>query len=1003
MSHFNQTSKNPPWVRNNVQQQPLLAQQMTVQSVALSQPLTTAHLGQNQLSQVQITPAIQGQVQLPLTQAHLLLNQQLTPTFSQVQINQAQLTNIATTQHQATTQTYFTPSISLQQNVGIPQGTIQIQPSSLVIPTSVSTSIAPPGLAMPTTLATVQNTGANYLSRMTVAPPQLSQPTIKQRVFSGTVTKTHENFGFIDDDVFFQTSSVKGNNPQIGDRVLVEASYNTSMPFKWNATRVQVIAPPQHQTQKMHPALNANLNEVVKPPNREWSIRCRSAANDYRESERLAPKVRDCRTRERRSRSNSLSPSRKRSRSPHTSPRRRSRNVPRYSVQIPRVSLDCRESNLVELRRRFSHMYVPSDFLSSIYWWVTSFPAQRPLPLEKPVAFHIFAKEVPPPEENTTVYEPADADYSYSAKVMLLSLPPLEEFYSKCCPDGDKEEFVHPARLIRFLVGIRGKNETMAIGGPWSPSLDGSHPQSDPQVLIRTAIRTCKALTGIDLSSCTQWYRVAEIRYHRVSSLKNRIESVLLFVPDIWSCVPTATQWEGIVQSYIQPAGEAAAEGDAKMDEDVGEEREATEPTHHSKLDAKNLNINELRSELNVRNLSSKGLRTQLIPRLTIALKAEAEEERQKQENQSGIEDEETSQQSLEESDESRRLDFAAIRQILVHPSRTAKGGKFNCALTSLSVLLDYRPEDTKEHTFEVSLFSELFNEMLMRDFGMLVYRSVASDAKRKDGKRDTKEEDDAAAAAADRKKKKLDKKKELNHPLLLAFSYFDLSHCNYIASKDLEDLFLTLGMQLSRAQVRKLLHKVITTDDSLRYKRLVERSSKEDDVDHVDSLHPAAAAAAAVAVGVTSENSDELGNGVDEKQSNLVLVNGCYVDVEQLLSRLHQSEESRRETENQFKISQMQLVECRKSAGVANESIDTLCQQLATEKQLYESTLHQLNQLQECNKQYIDGVNRIQSIASGLQSCSTSSQVVVVKEETANVKINAGIDDADADADEAN
>ena len=90
---------------------------MTVQSVALSQPLTTAHLGQNQLSQVQITPAIQGQVQLPLTQAHLLLNQQLTPTFSQVQINQAQLTNIATTQHQATTQTYFTPSISLQQVV----------------------------------------------------------------------------------------------------------------------------------------------------------------------------------------------------------------------------------------------------------------------------------------------------------------------------------------------------------------------------------------------------------------------------------------------------------------------------------------------------------------------------------------------------------------------------------------------------------------------------------------------------------------------------------------------------------------------------------------------------------------------------------------------------------------------------------------------------------------------------------------------------------------------
>jgi DBC1 len=66
---------------------------------------------------------------------------------------------------------------------------------------------------------------------------------------------------------------------------------------------------------------------------------------------------------------------------------------------------------------------------------------------------------------------------------------------------------VHPTRLINFLVGVRGKTkETMAIGGPWSPSLDGPNPDKDPSVLIKTAIRTCKALTGVDLSSCTQWY-----------------------------------------------------------------------------------------------------------------------------------------------------------------------------------------------------------------------------------------------------------------------------------------------------------------------------------------------------------------------------------------------------------------------------------------------------------------------------------------------------------------
>lgn len=35
---------------------------------------------------------------------------------------------------------------------------------------------------------------------------------------------------------------MKGSNPNVGDRVLVEASYNPNMPFKWNATRLQVLS-----------------------------------------------------------------------------------------------------------------------------------------------------------------------------------------------------------------------------------------------------------------------------------------------------------------------------------------------------------------------------------------------------------------------------------------------------------------------------------------------------------------------------------------------------------------------------------------------------------------------------------------------------------------------------------------------------------------------------------------------------------------------------------------
>ena len=94
---------------------------------------------------------------------------------------------------------------------------------------------------------------------------------------------------------------------------------------------------------------------------------------------------------------------------------------------------------------------------------------------------------------------------------MLISTGSIEELYHQSCalahdPVDVRESFQHPTRLIQFLVGLRGKNEPMAIGGPWSPSLDGPNPDTDPRVLIKTAIRTTKKLTGIDLSNCTQWW-----------------------------------------------------------------------------------------------------------------------------------------------------------------------------------------------------------------------------------------------------------------------------------------------------------------------------------------------------------------------------------------------------------------------------------------------------------------------------------------------------------------
>ena len=64
---------------------------------------------------------------------------------------------------------------------------------------------------------------------------------------------------------------------------------------------------------------------------------------------------------------------------------------------------------------------------------------------------------------------------------------------------------------------------------------------------------------------------------------------------------------------------------------------------------------------------------------------------------------------------------------------------------------------------------------------------------------------------------------------LLLSFVYFDQTHCGYIFDKDIEELIYTLGLNLSRAQVRKLVQKVVTRD-SLHYRKLTDRS-REDDI----------------------------------------------------------------------------------------------------------------------------------------------------------------------------
>jgi hypothetical protein len=270
---------------------------------------------------------------------------------------------------------------------------------------------------------------------------------------------------------------------------------------------------------------------------------------------------------------------------------------------------------------------------------------------------------------------------------------------------------------------------------------------------------------------------------------------------------------------------------------------------------------------------------------------------------------------------------------VIVHPSRTAKSGKFDCAVVSLSLLLDYRKDDTKEHSFEISLFAEAFNEMLMRDFGFNIYKAFnycsITKAKESSKEDDKKKEGDNATTTStssssivvdvDAKKSRHDdsddqsdqSRKRMKYVtaypnLLLSFNYFDQTQCGYIFEKDIEDLFYTLGLNLSRSQVRKLTEKFITRD-SLYYRKITDRQVDAPFVDAFENV--SAEQVAQLAHGnVVARKSNEAANEISQS-NEIVTINGTTINVQQILIQM-------KRTETAYEESEKLLVELRKSNG---------------------------------------------------------------------------------------
>jgi hypothetical protein len=95
---------------------------------------------------------------------------------------------------------------------------------------------------------------------------------------------------------------------------------------------------------------------------------------------------------------------------------------------------------MMELRRRYQSLYIPSDFFNAVFTWVDGFPLQRPFQFGNYCNFHIMHKEVDSLVKNTAVLDPPDANHTYSAKVGYTH----RRAACKCTHQGFRSENVAP-------------------------------------------------------------------------------------------------------------------------------------------------------------------------------------------------------------------------------------------------------------------------------------------------------------------------------------------------------------------------------------------------------------------------------------------------------------------------------------------------------------------------------------------------------------------------------
>ncbi|KAI3713942.1 hypothetical protein L1987_72530 [Smallanthus sonchifolius] len=234
------------------------------------------------------------------------------------------------------------------------------------------------------------------------------------------------------------------------------------------------------------------------------------------------------------------------------SPRRHSPVKEKRREYVCKVS----SSNLVDSQRdylsmdkRYTRLYVSPECSKVVVNWSRE---DLNIPFNTPVCFEYdFVQEENPSEHEAAStktltnnhVKPESGTIRWNAKLLLMSGLSHNAWEELSSERTYEDRIPHLCNMLRFAF-LKDGNSFMAIGGSWD-TVDGSDPSVDKSVLVQTALRYAKELTGLDLKNCRKWNPFLEIHYDRIGKdgLFSHKEITVLYIPDLSDCLPSIDAW----------------------------------------------------------------------------------------------------------------------------------------------------------------------------------------------------------------------------------------------------------------------------------------------------------------------------------------------------------------------------------------------------------------------------------------------------------------------------